>query len=76
MNRAAFAMLLLALTAVAAAPRDAAAAPAMADVRSTYQTGKYPETLKMISECLAARGAAAEGYDRYELLMLARAWSG
>ena len=69
MNRAALGMLLLAVTA-ALAPRSAAAAPAMAEVRDAYQAGKYRETLKMIAECLAVKGAKAEGYDRYELLVL------
>ena len=47
-----------------------AAAPTMAQVRETYDAGQYQPTLKSIAQCLALKGPAADGYDRYELLTL------
>src|SRR4051812_7735182 len=48
----------------------ATAAPTMAQVRESFAAGQYQPTLRSIADCLALKGQAAEGYDRYELLTL------
>jgi len=44
--------------------------PSQAEVQALVDTGNYPEALKRLVRLLALNGKAAEGYDRYELLML------
>lgn len=46
------------------------AQPIMDDIRKEYEAGKYSSAIAMTSRALAARGADAEKYDRYELLYL------
>jgi hypothetical protein len=48
----------------------AIAAPSMKELQDKYRSGDYRGTLSGIAQALALRGAPAEAYDRYELLML------
>src|SRR6185369_8645458 len=48
----------------------AMAQPAMEDIRKEYDAGNYSSAIAMTSKALAARGAEAQKYDRYELLYL------
>lgn len=50
-----------------AAPEDL---PTVDDIRALYDKGEYKETLKQLSRLLSLKGPAAEGMDRYSLLML------
>ena len=44
--------------------------PTTDDLRALFEKGDYNETLKQVSRVLSLKGKAAEGVDRYELLML------
>ena len=46
------------------------AQPALEEIRKEYDAGKYSSAIAMTSKALAARGADAEKYDRFELLYL------
>jgi hypothetical protein len=51
---------------------NAAANPqaAVEEAKAAYERRDYPETLRILGRVLALKGRAAEGLDRYELLML------
>ena len=71
MTRPALLMLLLVLppaSGLSLAPPDVA--PTADEIRALYDKGEYNEALKQLSRVLALKGKAAEGVDRYELLML------
>jgi hypothetical protein len=51
-----------------AAPADPL--PTIEDVQALYDKGEYNETLKGAARLLSLKGKAAEGVDRYALLML------
>jgi hypothetical protein len=40
------------------------------DIKAAFEKGDYQETLKLLSRVLSIRGKAAQGIDRYPLLML------
>jgi hypothetical protein len=44
--------------------------PSTEDVKATYEKGEYAETLKLLGRILSLKGKAAEGIDRYAMLML------
>ena len=53
------------------AQRNAAdKAPTVSDIRDALDEGEHPRALQLASRALAAKGEAAKGYDRYELLVL------
>jgi len=65
------AVLLLALIPVTSTLAQAPdPVPTVDDLRALYDKGEYSETLKQLSRVLGLKGKAAEGLDRYELLML------
>ena len=45
-------------------------APTVSDIRDAFDQGEYPRVLQLATRALAAKGEAARGYDRYELLAL------
>jgi hypothetical protein len=53
-----------------AAANTAIAQPTMEEIRREYDAGKYASAISLASRALAARGAEAEKYDRYDLLYL------
>jgi hypothetical protein len=66
--------LVLAFTLVpvftSAPARAADPAPTAEDARALYEKGEYNDALKLVARLLAMKGKAAEGLDRYGLLML------
>jgi hypothetical protein len=62
--------LTLLATGRAAVAQPADALPTFDEVQALYDKGEYNETLKQLSRLLALKGKAAEGMDRYGLLML------
>jgi hypothetical protein len=40
------------------------------DVKAAYEKGDYKETLRLLGRVLSLKGKAAQGVDRYEMLML------
>jgi hypothetical protein len=80
MNRPALSVALFAflMAGMPAAMAVAAPAPVKApdasvateDVKAAYEKGDYKETLRLLGRILSLKGKAAEGLDRYELLML------
>lgn len=67
MTRLAMVLVLALLPALASA---AGPVPTTDDLRALFEKGEYNETLKQVSRVLSLKGKAAEGVDRYELLML------
>jgi hypothetical protein len=59
-----------ALVILLAGSAVAFAQPTTEEIRKEYDAGKYSSAIGMTSRALAARGADAEKYDRYELLYL------
>jgi hypothetical protein len=43
---------------------------AVDEAKAAFERGDYPETLRIVGRVLALKGRAAEGIDRYEVLML------
>lgn len=62
--------LVLVLTLLPAAARAADSVPTTEDIRALYEKGEYNDTLKQVARVLSLKGKAAEGFDRYELLIL------
>jgi hypothetical protein len=54
----------------AAAAAADAAAPTPEDVKAAYEKKDYKETLRLVGRVLSLKGRAAEGIDRYEMLVL------
>jgi hypothetical protein len=61
-----------ATTQLSEAALNAAANPVAAvdEAKAAFERGDYPETLRILGRVLALKGRAAEGLDRYDLLML------
>src|SRR5688572_16812533 len=55
---------------VGAAAAADAAAPTPEDVKAAYEKKDYKETLRLVGRVLSLKGRAAEGIDRYEMLVL------
>jgi hypothetical protein len=51
-----------------AEPLDPAASTE--EIKAAYEKGDYQETLRLLGRVLSLKGKPAEGYDRYQLLML------
>jgi hypothetical protein len=52
------------------APGAGAKPATLSDARDAFDQGQYPRALQLVTRVLAAKGEAAKGLDRYELLVL------